>query len=378
MTTDTTPAPSGPSIEVRRGADTTTMSLSGVRLYGHRYRLLALALCSPAIWRPGLWVLIVVAAYFLVRVVRSARDGGSGAGWGPATLVVAPLRLLQAILRALPALVGAAIGILLAVAVGMVIVGAAAGGVGVLVGLAAHHDGGWLLWADAQSSALQWASHFGPALGLYYVTAQALRSKTVDLREETVATVSEGFAWRALVDEIGEAGLVALCGACVVLALMFSFLPWNLWSPASNWRGAASGAHLTSPTDSALTSMVRDEVRSALHGCPAFAGSTEFVAANGSGVSLAVVVRPARGYFRADAVALAAALVHNRIPPVEHEVVIASGSLPQRRLTVGVNVSGDRLSVIRNPTQMLPLLSRSLPTSARLSAMAPLLRTCKS
>lgn len=368
---------SGPSVNVSHGADATTMSPAGLRLYGLRYRIFAAALAASAIWRPGIWVVAALVAYLGLGIFRSVRTSDRGRGWGPATLIVAPVQLVSAVLSNIFPTVLCAVGLLASLILGIGVVGLLSGATGAVLGLL-RGDAGWLLGADAQVNALYWGPHFGPALGCYWAVAHQAKVKSIDLRDRSVEGIDASSpSWRFFVDELGEAGLVLYTAGSTVVLVLFSLLPYSMWAPAKGWEGAAASLHLAGPVNSATSAIVHADVESVVGQCQLFAHSADFVVARPTGLSLAVVVQPARGYFPADAIAVVATLVHNQALPLAHEEIVAVNPPSNARVSVGVNTQWRRFSVVRDPVRILPSLERVVRTSSRLPLTTSFVRSCR-
>lgn len=370
-----------PTIRLTRGADQTTMSPSGIRLHARRYELLALALATPALWRAGLWLIVALTLFFVVRVIRFTTSQVGRGEWGPATLIVLPARLFGGILSAIPPLLVAAIASVAAMAVGFILVGSVVAFLGFIDGLIAYHDSGWLLWADAQSSIVRWAPRFGFAVAAFYLARRAFIPKVrgnASSGSPSDANVGAVSGTRAFVDQIGETGLVALSLLTLVLLLGFSLTSISVWKPADGYRGAAGVAHLTQPMNRTLTRWVLHDTRVALENCAPISNFSDTVIIDSKISLLAVTITPTTQTNPADDLVLAAALVSNRVVPVVDTVTFtALDATGKPAIITSLVIKNHHSTVLRSPIAVIRHLSPTLTPSSNLAGMSKLLRSCK-
>jgi hypothetical protein len=355
--------------------------VNGRRLYDHRADVVALLVASPALWAPGLWSLALLVVILSVPVVRATTMELEPGTWGPASLVVLSSRLLLGIVAFVIRLLRTAIGILLAFIGGFMAVGVVAAGVGVLAGVIAHHDSGWLLWAYAQASIVAWAPRFGLGLAAFcLVRRRLIVSKVTDLQPAKYQPHIAGVrvALGSAFDEIGEVGLVGLAASTLGLVLLFSQLPLATWAPTSGYRSVASGLGLAKAVNHDLTEWVSHVARSALASCRIITNYKEAARSGRSDMTLVVLVVPVAGVAPSVVVAFTGARLVERVAPfVKSMTIVALTPKGHAVVTETFPAAACRDGVFRSAGAVAMRMTSPLSVTSGAAALAAALRSCQ-
>ena len=372
-----------PMVSISHGADLESMSASGRRLHARRFDLVALILSVPALWLPGWWLGFALVISFVLLVYRYVARTVNLDSWGPANFVVLPFRAIVGMLFAIPVVLLAALGAVVAMVLGFLAVGIVSGLVGMGFGFLLHHDTGDLLYADFKATGVSWGSQFGLFAAAYLMTRQVIRhatglTGTVDESEDSEADESqdepEHSLVRTLIDQIGEIGLVALVIFSGLAIVFFSLFAPVVWRPFGGYRGAIGVVHLRSPVESALASRITDDTHSTLGACSAQFTYFDQTVFTSSSTTLKILFQPAAGTSPSADAALISARATNGVIPVVDFTVISSAGTPSISETLPSSQYRD--TVFRSVETAGAALEPPVPPAPALSALDPLLKNC--
>lgn len=372
-----------PTVSISHGADLESMSASGRWLYMRRFDMVALILAIPALWLPGWWLWFALVIYFFLLVYRYVAKTVDLGSWGPAAVVVLPLRLLVGMLFAIPRVVLVALGAVLAMVLGFLVVGVVAGLFGMAFGFLLHRDTGDLLLADFKATWLAWGSQFGLFAPAYLMTRQVIRHAAGLTGSEGESDDSEGAdseeepehsLVRTLIDQIGELGLVALVTCSALAVALFSLFAPAVWRPFGGYRGATGLVHVRTPTESALKSQIAADMKSALGGCSGQFTYFDQTEIGTTSTTLKILFAPATGTAPSADAALIAARITNRVLPVVDFTIISSAGTPA--VSERLASSQYRTAVFRSVAAAGSALSPPVQASPALATLDPLLKDC--